>query len=56
VGLVPAVRRLGRGAAVSACGSCGGSGTVRVEIYNTATHKTQTITQTCLSCMGSGKS
>lgn len=33
------------------CATCGGSGTVRVEIYNTATGKWQTITQTCTDCL-----
>jgi hypothetical protein len=32
------------------CASCGGRGTVQVQITNTATGKTQTITQTCLDC------
>ncbi len=40
---------------MSACSSCGGSGTRRVVIQNTATGKTQVLTETCLSCMGSGK-
>jgi DnaJ-class molecular chaperone len=34
-----------------ACATCGGTGTVRVEIYNTATGKWQTITQTCTACL-----
>jgi hypothetical protein len=55
VGLVLAVRRLGGGAAVSACGKCGGSGTVRVQITNSVTGKTQTLIETCLSCMGTGR-
>ena len=33
------------------CATCGGSGTVRVEITNTATGQTQTLTQTCLDCL-----
>jgi DnaJ-class molecular chaperone len=33
------------------CGTCGGSGTVQVEIYNTATGQTQTLTQTCTDCL-----
>jgi DnaJ-class molecular chaperone len=32
------------------CATCNGSGTVRVEITNTQTGQTQTITQTCLDC------
>jgi DnaJ-class molecular chaperone len=33
------------------CTTCGGRGTVQVQIYNTATGQTQTITQTCLDCL-----
>lgn len=33
------------------CATCHGTGTVRVEIYNTATGKWQTITQTCTDCL-----
>ncbi len=40
---------------MSPCGKCGGSGTVRVHITNSVTGKTQTLTETCLSCMGSGR-
>jgi DnaJ-class molecular chaperone len=33
------------------CATCNGTGTVQVEITNTATGQTQTITQTCLDCL-----
>lgn len=33
------------------CATCHGRGTVQVEIYNTATGRWQTITQTCTGCL-----
>jgi hypothetical protein len=32
------------------CGTCNGAGTVKTEIYNTATGQTATNTETCLDC------
>jgi DnaJ-class molecular chaperone len=37
------------------CGNCNGAGTKTVVIFNTATHKNETLTETCLSCNGSGQ-
>ncbi len=34
-----------------ACGTCGDSGTVQVEITNTQTGHTQVLTQTCTDCL-----
>lgn len=33
------------------CSTCGGTGTVKVQIYNTATGQTTTNTETCLDCL-----
>jgi len=33
------------------CPSCGGSGEVQTEMYNTATGQTDTLTETCLECL-----
>lgn len=33
------------------CSSCHDTGTVAVEIYNTATGQTQTLNQTCTACL-----
>jgi DnaJ-class molecular chaperone len=40
--------------APQSCGTCRGSGTVRTQIYNTATGRWQTLTETCLACNGTG--
>jgi DnaJ-class molecular chaperone len=37
------------------CGSCGGSGTKPVQIYSEAERRWVTISETCLSCNGSGQ-
>lgn len=33
------------------CSTCSGTGTVPVEIANSATGQTQTLTQTCTACL-----
>jgi DnaJ-class molecular chaperone len=37
------------------CGSCNGTGQKKVPIFNTITQKWTTLTESCLSCNGSGQ-
>jgi hypothetical protein len=40
---------------MTACTDCRGTGKQQVQIFNTVTQKWTTLTETCLSCNGSGR-